>query len=516
MLILNNAQTKKLEDIAVNDGGIEHIKLMENAGTAAFRFINECIGVNNKSVAVVCGRGNNGGDGFAVAKRMLDGGAKVRVMLALGQPTTDDAYRLLQESESAGIKTISYVEDDNERQEFSKTLEAADIIVDAIFGVGFHGTVSDSLKNVIDMINSVRGTVVSIDVPSGVDSDSGEVAGPCVRADYTVTFSTMKPGHVIYPAVDYCGHVHVAGIGIDERVIHEQEHHISTIDYQKVRMSFPIRGNNTHKGTFGKLLCICGSLGMAGSATFAGKAAMMSGVGMVEMAVPRDIYPIVAANLIDPVYILLESSPTGTVSANSLPLILDKMRSATAIMIGCGMGKGEDVKIIVEEVIRNSDVPIIIDADGLNAIKDNLEVLSEAKAPILMTPHPGEMARLVGKTNDEVQSQRLEVASSFAMTYGVYLVLKGANTVCAAPDGSIMINLTGNPGMSKSGSGDVLAGLMGSLLAQGVDPEMAAAAAVHIHGKAGDKAAANFSQHSMTASDIIMEFSDIFSDIEKA
>lgn len=515
MLILNNAQTKRLEDSAVEKGGIAHIKLMENAGTAAFRFINERLGVNNKSVAVVCGRGNNGGDGFAVAKRMLDGGAKVRVMLALGQPTTEDACQLLRESEEVGIKTLSYVEDEGERLEFTKTIEAADIIVDAIFGVGFHGTVSDSLKNVIDMINNARGTVVSIDVPSGVDSDSGEVAGPCVRADYTVTFSTMKPGHVIYPAVDYCGHVHVAAIGIDERMIHEQEHHIATIDYQTVKNAFPMRGRNTHKGTFGKLLCVCGSMGMAGSATFAGKAAVMSGVGMVEMAVPTGIYPIVAANLVDPVYILLESNAAGTVSAASLPLILEKMQGASAVMIGCGMGKGQDVQEVVEGVIRASEVPIIIDADGLNAIKDNLGVLGEAKAPIVMTPHPGEMARLVGKTNDEVQSQRLEVASSFAMTYGVYLVLKGANTVCACPDGRVAINLTGNPGMSKSGSGDVLAGLLGSLLAQGMEPEAAATAAVHIHGMAGDKAAEIFSQHAMTANDIIMEFSDIFADIER-
>lgn len=514
MLILNNAQTKKLEDNAVKEGGIEHIKLMENAGTSVFRFINDRLGVNNKSVAIVCGRGNNGGDGFAVAKRMFDGGAKVRILLALGNPTTDDAAKLLENSEQAGIKTITYIEE-KDKLEFAKTLDAADIIVDAIFGVGFHGTVSDTLTEIIEMVNSARGTVVSIDVPSGVDSDSGEVAGPCVRADYTVTFSTTKPGHVIYPAVDYCGHVHIATIGIDEHVIQEQEHHISTIDYQSIRLFFRPRKNNTHKGTYGKLLNICGSMGMAGSATFAGKAAAMSGVGMVEMAVTKDIYPIVAANLIDPVYILLESNDRGTISARSIPLILEKMKGATAIMIGCGLGKGEDVQELVAEVIRNADVPMVVDADGLNAIKDNLGVLSEAKAPIIMTPHPGEMARLVDKTNDEVQSQRLEVASSFAMTYGVYLVLKGANTVCAAPDGRIMINLTGNPGMSKSGSGDVLAGLMGSLLAQGMNPEDAAAAAVHIHGMAGDKAAEHYSQHSMTALDIIMEFSDIFAEIER-
>ncbi len=514
MIILDNSQTKKLEDYAVSNGGFDHTRLMENAGASVCRFIAEALGVANRSVAVVCGIGNNGGDGFVVAKRLLEGGAKVRVLLALGTPTTDDAKRFLRESEAAGIKTLSFTEQED-RQEFAKTIENSDIIVDAIFGVGFHGTVSDELSEVIEMINSSAGSVVSVDVPSGVDSDSGEVSGACVQADYTVTFSTRKPGHVIYPAVDYCGEVHVAAIGIDDHVIQEQEHHISTIDYEDVCRCFPKRSSNTHKGTFGKLLCICGSIGMAGSATFAGKAAVMSGVGMVEMAVPAEIYPIVAGNLVDPVYFLLKTNESGTVSSASVPLILEKMKSATAVMIGCGMGKGQDVTDVVEAVIRNSDVPIIIDADGLNAIKDNLGVLREAKAPVVMTPHPGEMARLVGKTNVEVQSQRLEVASSFAMTFGVYMVLKGANTVCANPDGRISINLTGNPGMSKSGSGDVLAGLLGSLLAQGMDPEEAAPCAVHIHGMAGDCAADKYSQHSMTANDIIMEFSDIFSDIEK-
>ena len=514
MIILNNAQTKKLEDYAVSSGGFDHTRLMENAGASVCRMINETVSIVNKSVAVVCGIGNNGGDGFVVAKRLLEGGAKVRVLLAIGTPTTEDAKKFLGESEAAGIKTLSYAEE-GDRQEFAKTLENSGIIVDAIFGVGFHGTVSEELSHVIEMINSSRGIVVAVDVPSGVDSDSGEVSGACVRADHTVTFSTRKPGHVIYPAVDYCGEVHIASIGIDEHIIREQEHHISTIDYENVRRCFPRRSNNTHKGTFGKLLCICGSIGMAGSATFAGKAAVQSGVGMVEMAVPAEIYPIVAGNLVDPVYHLLKTNQNGTVSAESIPMILDKMKGATAVMIGCGMGKGKDVTEVVEAVIRNSDVPIIIDADGLNAIKDDLGVLREAKAPIVMTPHPGEMARLVGKTNIEVQSQRLEVASSFAMTFGVYMVLKGANTVCATPDGCIAINLTGNPGMSKSGSGDVLAGLLGSLLAQGMKPEEAAACAVHIHGMAGDNAALKFSQHSMSANDIILEFSYIFSDIEK-
>ncbi len=513
MLILNNAQTKKLEDKAVNDGGIEHLRLMKNAGNAAFNAINERSSVNNKSVAIICGRGNNGGDGFAVAKKMLGGGANVRILLALGDPTTEDASALLEECKESQIKIFSY-SDEGDRAEFFKTIETADIIVDAIFGVGFHGSVSEALSTIISAINSSKAIIFSIDVPSGVDSDSGEVGGDCVRAYYTITFSTMKPCHVIYPAVDYCGHVHITSIGIDEHTIQHQEHHISTIDYQNVKSCFAPRMNNTHKGTYGRLLAICGSLGMAGSATFAGKAAAQSGVGMVEMAVTKEIYPIVAANLIDPIYCLLESNDRGTISAEAIPTVLKQMDSATAIMIGCGLGKGEDITKLVTEVIKNSTLPIIIDADGLNAITDNLNVLSQAGVPIIMTPHPGEMARLVGKTNDEVQSQRLEVASSFAMTYGVYLVLKGANTVCATPDGRIMINLTGNPGMSKSGSGDVLAGLVGSLLAQGMNAEQAMTAAVYIHGKAGDRAAERFSQHSMSAMDIIFEFADIFAEIE--
>ena len=270
MIILNNEQTKKLEDYAVANGGFDHTRLMENAGASVCRLISEITGSANKSVAVVCGIGNNGGDGFVVAKRLLESGAKVRVLLALGTPTTDDAMKFLRESEAAGIKTLSFVVEED-RQEFAKTIENSDIIVDAIFGVGFHGKVSDELSQVIEMINSSRGMVVSVDVPSGVDSDSGEVSGACVQADHTVTFSTRKPGHVIYPAVDYCGQVHVATIGIDDHVIQEQEHHISTIDYEDVRHCFPKRSSNTHKGTFGKLLCICGSIGMAGSATFAGK-----------------------------------------------------------------------------------------------------------------------------------------------------------------------------------------------------------------------------------------------------
>ena len=192
MIILNNAQTKKLEDYAVESGEFGHTRLMENAGASVCRMISDTIGILNKSVAVVCGRGNNGGDGFVVAKRLLEGGAKVRVLLAIGTPTTEDAKKFLSESEAAGIRTLSYAEEDD-RQEFAKTLENSDIIVDAIFGVGFHGMVSDELSNVIEMINSSRGIVVSVDVPSGVDSDSGEVSGACVKADHTITFSTRKP-----------------------------------------------------------------------------------------------------------------------------------------------------------------------------------------------------------------------------------------------------------------------------------------------------------------------------------
>lgn len=513
MHILNKEQIQTLEENYLSSG-IEHIKLMETAGATVARFIHDRLGVNGKSIAVVCGRGNNGGDGFACARKLLEGGATVRVLLAEGHPKTDDAIDLLGRSERAGIKTLSYTVEE-QREELEWSIDKADIIVDAIFGLGFHGELDSATVKLIELINISQATVVSLDVPSGIHSDSGAAAAGCIKADYTVTFTAMKPGHVIYPGAEYCGTVFTAPIGIDENSIETVNPTISTIDYQAVRLCFQTRKPNTHKGVYGTLLSVCGSVGMAGAAVLSGKAAAQSGVGLVRIVLPKTIYPIVAGHLTEPVFSPMEETFDGTLRKADAGKTADLLESATACLIGCGLGCNEDTRAVVREVIATSEVPIVIDADAINAIADDVDLLRHVKAPVILTPHPGEMARLVGLTAEEVQNRRLEIATDFAQDFGVYLLLKGANTICAAPDGKAYINFTGNPGMAKGGSGDVLAGIIGSFLAQGMSPLDACTCAVYIHGAAGDHAAQRFSVHAMTPMDIIFELPTVFLEIER-
>ena len=515
MYILNKAETARLEEETVA-AGTPHIKLMEVAGGTVAKFVVEKLGVAGKSVAVVCGRGNNGGDGFACARKLAEGGATVRIILADGQPATDDAIDLLGRCERAEINCVSYFADDEDEQEEALwSIEKADIVIDAIFGLGFHGDPDEHMAQLIECVNLSEATVVAVDIPSGVAADTGAVSKSCVKADYTVTFTTMKPGHVVYPGVGFCGSVFTSPIGIDEEMISALKPTADLIDYHSVKICFRERNPNTSKSDYGTLLIIAGSLGMAGAAVFAGKAAASSGVGLVRMVLPKSIYQIVAGSLHDPVYIPLGGPSDPTLNRAGAGKSADQLEQATACLIGCGMGKNEDTRTVLHEVLATGELPFILDADAINLVADDKEILKLAKGPVILTPHPGEMGRLVNLTAAEVQSNRLETAVTFAREHGVYVVLKGANTICAMPDGKAHVNLTGNPGMSKGGTGDILAGLIGSLLAQGLSPEDACTCGVYIHGAAGDKAVQRFSQRGVTPTDIINELPGIFLEIER-
>ena len=517
MLLLDNAGTKLAEELHAA-AGTPHIKMMETAGGSAARFIAEKLLagelMSGKSAAVVCGKGNNGGDGFVCAKKLAEAGAAVRIILAEGPPLTDDSIDLLGRCERFDIKTLSYT-DESQREECEWCIGKADIIVDAIFGAGFHGEPGELTSALIEKINLASANVVAIDIPSGVSANSGEIADTCVRAAHTVTFTSMKPGHVVHPGASYCGQITVCSIDIDENHISAAESKMETVDFHEVKLCFRKRPNNTSKKDFGTLMAVCGSAGMSGAALFAGKAAAGSGAGLVRIALPRQIYPIVASSLPDPVYIPIGTDDRGFLSASDADKILEGISGATACLIGCGLGNHKGIDGLLEIILDNLYIPAVFDADALNIISKNLAMLKKAKAPIIMTPHPGEMARLAGCTVKEVQSRRLEIARGFAEDFGVHVVLKGANTICASPDGHIAVNLTGNPGMAKGGSGDVLAGLIGSLLAQGLPVFEACRCGVYIHGLAGDRAAQHFSQHAMTPMDIINEFSGVFLDIER-
>lgn len=523
MRILYSSQIKQLEEEFVKAGS-EHIKLMENAGDCIARFIHEKYGIQGKSIAILCGKGNNGGDGFAAARRLLDNGAKVRALLVDGQPQSDDAIDMFGRAELGGVKYMECPTElpDEPDEETTEKLELikryileADIVVDAIYGIGFHGELPEHINSIIDMTALTRAEVISVDIPSGITADTGECSSKCVKADYTLTFTAMKPAHVVYPATKYCGTVLLTQIGIPESSMEKIERSIFDIDSIAVKMCFQPRVADTHKGDYGKLLCICGSVGMAGAAALSCKAAIHSGAGLVRVVVPENIYPIVSAQSIESVFSVCKVSAEGTISKECCEKAGELLRSSDACLIGCGLGVTADTRAVVEYVIKNCEVPLILDADALNIISENISLLHEAKCPVIITPHIGEMARLTGQETDEVSANRLTNAVEFAKEFNVTVILKGANTIVALANGEVYVNLNGNPGMAKGGSGDVLAGITASLAAQGMSVADAAACAVYIHGAAGDRAAARFSQHSLTPTDIIYELSSVFSEIEK-
>lgn len=513
MLILTKEQIKELEEAYVRSG-MDHIKLMEAAGNSVGRFIHEKFGISGKSIAVVCGSGNNGGDGFMAARKLLENGAKVCVLLADGMPKTPDAIDMYGRAERAGVMIIDCAaEEDSER--IDRLINEAEIIVDAIYGLGFHDEPPELAAELIRKINLATAEVVAVDIPSGVSGDTGEAASVCVKAGHTITFTAMKPGHVIYPGADYCGTILCTNIGIEESDAEEMQPRVMAVDYQNVRLCFSSRKQNTHKGDYGSLMAICGSYGMAGAAVLSAKAAVQSGVGLVRMVLPQSIYPIAAGQLLDAVYYPMKDSDDGTISIDDCDRIIELASWQKACLVGCGLGRSKDVKELVGRLVLECPVPLVLDADAINVLAEDVFLLKEAKSPVIITPHAGEMGRLVRSEPENVQKKRLAIATEFAAEFGVHIVLKGANTIIAAPDGTARINLNGNPGMAKGGSGDVLAGIIGSLLAQGMSPVDACECGVYIHGAAGDSAATHYSHHAMTPMDIILELPGVFLDIER-
>lgn len=515
MLVLKNEQLRRLEDDFTAKGN-DHIKLMEKAGDSISRFVfDELDGISNKAIAVVCGKGNNGGDGYWASRMFLENKAKVRVLMVDGEPTTPDAIDMFSRAELYGVKTIDCNAEDADMEVIERYILDADVVIDAIYGIGFHGELPEHIAKITKIMNLAEGKVIAVDIPSGVESETGRAAENCVNADYTVTFTAMKPAHLIYPAAEYCGEVSVADIGIelDEKELLKES--IQVVDYQSVRLCFMPRKPNTHKGDYGKLYTLVGSKGMAGAAAFAGKAAVHSGAGLVRMAVPESIYNIVAQQVPEAVYDVCEESERGRLKDEDFDYFLSEINNSNACLAGCGMGNDKETRSIVEKLIRNSEVPLVLDADALNAVSREPDMLKEARCPVVLTPHPGEMARIMNKKTAEVQEDRIGSALSVAQEYGVWVVLKGARTIVATPDGTVFINLGGNPGMSKAGSGDVLAGIISALCAQGMKIEEACCCGVYIHAEAGDRAAGAYSQHAMGPMDIIYELSSVFSDIER-
>ena len=502
--------------------GMSWLRLMENAGSAAARVIRETYETAGKKFAVVCGRGNNGGDGYVVARKLRESGAGVVVIQAEGGPLTGNAMEMCQRAVDYGIRMVNF---SSASEEAVLLLKKADYVVDAIFGTGFHGAAEGAADEVIRYINLAEGRTISLDLPSGAVCDTGEVQGACVEAELTVAFTALKPCHILSPADRFCGKVAPVSIGMPAEAVDSIPTVMESVDGAYVKRLLSPRKKDANKGDFGKALAICGCYGMAGAAAMAAEAALRTGAGLCRLAIPKSIYPILAASLKEAVFSPLDETPDGALSYAATRKIRRLMDDASAVLIGCGWGRDAELSWLLEALLPHLSCPAVLDADALNilserrGIKDRvrrIDILKAVKAPLVLTPHPGEMARLLDCTVEDVQKNRVECARQFAADHGVTLVLKGAGTVIADPAGRVKINLTGNPGMATGGSGDMLAGMILSFLAQGLPAGDAAAAGVYLHGLCGDRTARRLSQRGMLPTDMIRELPLLFQEFETA
>ena len=490
------AQMKQIEKNAFEQG-MPYLQMMENAGTAAYRGIREHY-PEARSLAVFIGKGNNGGDGFAIARHLYNMGIDVAVYLVCGNEFKGDAkinFDIIKRM-NINIDVISDIED------LKYIVRSYDIIVDAIFGTGISGTVRGISYDVISEINDNAKYIMAVDVPSGINSDSGEICGVCIKADKTVTFATYKVGMLMFPAADYVGKAAVKNISIPDYIIDGQNLKINVIDYKFVRSNFPKRENNSQKGDYGKVLVIAGSAGMTGAAYLSSQTAVTTGSGLVTLAVPSSLNGAMEAKTTEVMTVPL-SDRNGRISAGAIDEILKRVDKADTVLIGPGLGRCDDVSEVVESVLEYSKVPVIIDADGINAVAENMKALSSCTCPVIFTPHTVEMSRLTGLEREYIEDNRLVTAKEFAEENGVTLILKGHHTIVTGQDGEQYINITGNSGLATGGSGDVLAGTVASLVSRGINETVASAMAVYIHGLAGDIAKDKYGIESVTASKVM-------------
>ncbi len=509
--VLTCAQMREVEKAAA-DSGLDYQRLMENAGSAAAKTIRQRYPVAGRPVAILCGKGNNGGDGFVIARKLLNEGASVTVVLTCGQPQTADAREMFSRLRTLDIGVVSL---ETEPYIAASSVREAALIVDAVYGIGFHGRLPDYLRSLFRVANASPAPTAAVDVPSGLNGDTGEADEDTLRADFTVTFTAMKAGLAEANASLYTGEIQVAEIGIDPALLEPYGPDRTVIDLAMVRPCFPRRAEDSHKGTYGTLLAFCGSAGMMGAALMAAESALRCGVGLLSLALPRSLYPIAAARLCEPVFCLLDENGDGGLSLSNRAVLREQAAGASALLIGCGLGSRTETEELVLDLLRTAERPMVLDADGINLAARHISVLKTVRAPLIITPHPGEMARLTGLSTAEVQADRENVARRFAGAYGVTVVLKGHRTVVASPDGTVLTNPNGNPGMATGGSGDVLAGMIASFLAQGMPARNAAICGVYLHGMAGDRAAERLSQHALLPRDLIDELGGLFLNLEK-
>ena len=482
-------EVRRADRRAIEELGVPGVVLMENAGRGAADLIERVFGpARGRRVAVVAGKGNNGGDGFVVARHLAGRGATVDVWLvAAAADVRGDALVNLEALRRVGVG-VTEVGVRGGIDALGRSLRGADVVVDALLGTGASGVPSGLVADAIRAINESGRPVSSLDLPSGLLADGGPVPEPTVRADLTVTFGLAKPGLYLLPGALHAGRVEVADLGVPREWL-ARGLRLGLVEAEDVRAALPPRPIDAHKGRHGHLLVVAGSIGKTGAAVLACRGALRAGTGLVTCAVPVSQQPVVAAHLAEAMTEPIAETAAQTLSAKALDRILELAARMDAVAVGPGVGREPETQGALRELVRTAEQPMVVDADALTALVGHLALVREARAPRLLTPHPGEAARLLDTTVAAVQADRLGSTRALAEATGAVVALKGARTVVAAPSGETTLNPTGNPGLATGGTGDVLTGIAGGFLAQGLAALPALQAAVYLHGLAGDLAA---------------------------
>lgn len=516
MRLVTAAEMQKMDRATIEEVGIPGVVLMENAARGATRiFLDHFKPAGQSRVLVLCGRGNNGGDGYVMARYLHGAGLKITtVVLSELSKISGDAQTNLEILLRMGLEILE-VPGPEEWAGRVALWEGYDFIIDGILGTGLNSPVKDFFKRVIEEVNQLGKPVMAVDIPSGLNADTGQVMGAAIKADLTVTFGFPKQGQLVFPGADLVGRLTRVDIGIPESVSRS----VPTDCVLTVPDDFAslFRGEkpDIHKGSRGHLLILAGSTGKTGAATLTALGALRSGAGLVTLGVPESLNPILENKLTEAMTVPLPETEDGTLALGAEEEIKDLLEGKSALAIGPGLSTHRETVELVKRLVPTCEIPMVIDADGLNALSTDPQRLGSFQGETILTPHPGEMARLTGLQNSDVQRDRIGTALKFVKKYGCYLVLKGARTLVAEPEGKIHVNPTGNPALSSGGSGDVLTGLIGGFLARGWPTAKAAIAGVYLHGLAADFLAQPMGQAGILASELLYVFPELMDSLSR-
>lgn len=505
MKAVTGAQMGEIDKYSIENLGIPGIVLMENAALQIVKHVNSYFEQKPElpsNVLIVAGKGNNAGDAFAVARHLIVKGYEASLVCLFDKAfLSGDALLNFVITERLGAH-IRFFNETTNITELTDAICKTELVVDGIFGTGFRGRIKGYIADVIRSINNNAKYILSIDIASGIESATGKVSGDCIRADKTVTFELPKIGQLVYPGAEYTGQLIVERIGMPHQAVESIKADTFLTESHTIKKIIPVRGSGFNKGSCGKVAVVTGSQGMAGSGCLTSRAALKTGSGLVYIAAPKSLLNIYQSVVPEAVCTGLEEE-NGLVGRESTEAIINILKKCDVAAIGPGLSTSESIYRIINNIAGQIDLPVVLDADALNALSRDTSVFSKFKNEVVITPHPGEMSRLTGLEISYVQENRLEVARKYSRLWGVTVVLKGAGTIIADRNGTAYINPTGNSGMATAGSGDSLTGIIASLMGQGTGAFDAAVAGVYLHGLAGDIAAEEKGEHGLTATDIV-------------